>query len=245
MDVYIELVYVINLLIIMIALMMTSILLNTNWLLKKIIKDSLLLNISWIAIFVNPISWLIIIIWLVIFLCIFRKQTFLYYPVYLFVYFSLLFFNNSLINDSLIYNGFLITPISYIDISLFFVATFFIIVFVLYISYINKKVTNESYFYDLVLTVNHCKYYLKGFMDSGNEVFYQGFPLILVNSKLINNYITIDCLTIDNINDLKINISMASSCFINKQELNNIYIGIIDNIKYDCLLNKQLMGGII
>lgn len=245
MDVYIELVYVINLLIIMIALMMTSILLNTNWLLKKIIKDSLLLNISWLTLYVDPISWLIIFIWLVIFFCIFRRQTFLYYPVYLFVYFSLLFFNNTLINDSLIYNGFLITPISYIDISLFFVGTFFIIILILYISYINKKTTNEAYYYDLVLMINHQKYYLKGFLDSGNEVYYQGFPLILVNSKLINDYIIVDSIMIDNINDLEINISMASSCFINKQELNNIYIGIIDNIKYDCLLNKQLMGGII
>ena len=50
------------------------------------------------------------------------------------------------------------------------------------------------------------------------------------------------------LNDLRsdlIEIIKVEQLVINNQVLEDVYAGIITGIHYDCLLNKELMGGII
>ena len=81
--------------------------------------------------------------------------------------------------------------------------------------------------------------------DSGNEVYYEGFPLILVNEKVIDNYEVIDVVELDDLRSGFISIIKVDMLTVNNQLLENIYVGIINGIRYDCLLNKSLMGGIL
>ncbi|MFR2988319.1 MAG: hypothetical protein ACLTMR_05695, partial [Faecalibacillus sp.] len=88
-------------------------------------------------------------------------------------------------------------------------------------------------------------YTIKGFLDSGNEVYYEGFPLILINQKIIDEYEVIDVLELNDLREDIIEIIKVDQVIINNQRLQDIYVGVIAGIQYDCLLNKELMGGII
>lgn len=43
----------------------------------------------------------------------------------------------------------------------------------------------------------------------------------------------------------KIDIIKIDYILINKQRLENVYVGILDDMEYDCLLNYELTGGVI
>ena len=55
-------------------------------------------------------------------------------------------------------------------------------------------------------------------------------------------------MTVLELNDLRediIEIIKVDQVIINNQRLQDIYVGVIAGIQYDCLLNKSLMGGIL
>ena len=88
-------------------------------------------------------------------------------------------------------------------------------------------------------------YIFAGFLDSGNEVYYQGFPLILINQEIIGEYQAIDVINLDDLRNDEIEVIKLDYLLVNHQKLQDIYAGMIANIQYDCLLNKVLMGGIL
>lgn len=50
------------------------------------------------------------------------------------------------------------------------------------------------------------------------------------------------------LNDLRseyIEIVKVNQIIVNKQLLQDVYIGVIKGIQYECLLNKALMGGVL
>ena len=193
MEVYIELTYLTNYLIILVALEMMAILISKEMSYLMVIKHSFYLSGVILLLYLDSYSWLIILIWAVVFLCLYQRQIFLYYPIFIFVYFSLLLFASSIIPEAFIYNGILI----------------------------------------------------KGFLDSGNEVYYEGFPLIIINQKIIDEYEVIDVLELNDLREDIIEIIKVDQVIINNQRLQDIYVGVIAGIQYDCLLNKSLMGGIL
>ena len=84
-----------------------------------------------------------------------------------------------------------------------------------------------------------------GIVTTGNEVYYEGFPLILINEKIIDKYEIIDVVELNDLRSDFIGVIKVDTLAINNQLLENIYVGVIRGIKYDCLLNKSLMGGIL
>ncbi|RHP77705.1 hypothetical protein DXA62_02470, partial [Coprobacillus sp. OF03-2AA] len=88
-------------------------------------------------------------------------------------------------------------------------------------------------------------YHLSGFLDSGNHANYLGYPLIFIKKSKIDTYQQLDTLIIDGLKKRKIDIILVDQVLVNKQSLRNVYIGVLDELDYDCLLNKELMGGII
>ena len=181
MEVYVELTYCMNGILFIMTYEMISLLLNINWSFLKILFLSFLSNISIVLIYIDYLPYISFLYWIVLFLFIFKKQFFLYFPVFLIVYFSILFFINTLIKESFIYNGILITPINYKDIVIVVMICVFLIIETIYLIYTKRKI-----------------------------------DIILVDQVLVN-----------------------------KQSLRNVYIGVLDELDYDCLLNKELMGGII
>ena len=47
------------------------------------------------------------------------------------------------------------------------------------------------------------------------------------------------------LDDQIIDIICIDELVVNHQQLHNVYAGIIDDIHYECLLNKDVMGGVI
>ncbi len=245
MEVYIELTYLVNFMLILLAVEMMAILLNKEISYQDVFKQSFYLSIVVLLLYVDQHSYLIFVIWAIILGLLYRKQVFLYYPVFLFGYFSLVHFCSSLIKDAFIYNGILITPIDVSYLGLFVVALLTTLIQAMFIVYLKRKVRINDYLFDLELLYHQHKYFLTGFLDSGNEVYYQGFPLILIKRSIFDDYQPIDVLSLHDFQNIEIEVIKLDYLLINKQKLDNIYAGIINNIQYDCLLNKALMGGIL
>lgn len=245
MEIYVELTYLTNFLVIFSSLEMLGILLSKEFTYITVLKQSVLLSFVTFLLYVDNYSWLILLIWLIIFYLLYRKQIFLFYPVFLFIYFSILYFASSFINESLIYNGILLVPVNFSSGLLFIVGLLFGLLQVMFIVYLKRKVRISSFMYPLQLIYNGKKYKIKGFLDSGNEVYYEGFPLILINQEVIDQYLVIDVLQLNDLRSDFIEIIKAEKLIVNNQQLENIYLGVIKGISYDCLLNKSLMGGVL
>lgn len=245
MEVYVEVTFLTNFLIILSSLEMMGILLCKEMSYLQVLKESFLLSFSVLLLYIDSYSWMILIMWVIIFYFLYHKQIFLYYPVFLFIYFSVLYFISSFINDSFIYNGVLIVPISFSSFILFIVGLLFVLFQVMFIVYLKRTVRINSYLYPVKLFYDGKEYIFNGFLDSGNEVYYEGFPLILVNEKIIDNYEVIDVVELDDLRNGFIGIIKVDTLAVNNQLLENIYVGVINGISYDCLLNKSLMGGIL
>ena len=102
MDIYVELTYCMNGILFIMTYEMISLLLNIHWSFMKILFLSFLSNISVILIYIDYLPYISFLYWFVLFLFFFKKQFFLYFPVFLIVYFSILFFINTLIKESFI-----------------------------------------------------------------------------------------------------------------------------------------------
>ncbi|MFQ6794045.1 MAG: hypothetical protein ACLRT4_14905 [Thomasclavelia sp.] len=245
MEVYIELTYLVNYLFILLAVEMMAILLSKEISYFEVVKQSFYLSLVIGLLYVDYYGYLILIIWAVILTCLYQKQVFLYYPVFIFAYFSLVYFCSSLIDQAFIYNGILITPINVGVAGLMIVSILAVLMQVMFIVYLKRKVRIGEFLYDLQIIYHDQKYLITGFLDSGNEVYYQGFPLVLINERVIEDYQIIDVIGLNDLRSDQIDVIKLDSLQINKQTLNNIYAGIISNIQYDCLLNKALMGGVL
>lgn len=245
MEIYIELTYIINAFVYIVVFEMLSILLNVNWSLYRILLYSFLCNISLILIYIDYLPYISLLYWGLIFLGLFKKQFFLFFPVFIVVYFSVLLFIHSLIESSFIYNGILITPTSYTDIVVICIAVVFVIVEYLYIAYTRKKITHDKYLYDVKVVYQDKEYWCQGFLDSGNEANYQGFPLVFMKKGIIATYHKIDTYVVMTFAQQQVDIICVDKLCVNEQVLSHVYIGMLDHLQYDCLLNKELMGGII
>ena len=245
MEVYIEFTYISNFFIILAALEMMGILLSKEMTYLEVLKQSFLLSLVVLLLYVVKYNWLILVVWLVIFYCLFHKQMFLYYPSFIFIYFSILFFASSLIPEAFIYNGILITPLKSSGMMLFVISILVVLMQVMFIIYLRRKVRINSYLYPIELSYQGQKYLFDGFLDSGNEVYYEGFPLILIKTGIIEQYEMIDILELNDLRSDLIEIIKVEQLVINNQVLEDVYAGIITGIHYDCLLNKALMGGVL
>ena len=128
---------------------------------------------------------------------------------------------------------------------LFVISILVVLMQVMFIIYLRRKVRINSYLYPIELSYQGQKYLFDGFLDSGNEVYYEGFPLILIKTGIIEQYEMIDILELNDLRSDLIEIIKVEQLVINNQVLEDVYAGIITGIHYDCLLNKALMGGVL
>lgn len=244
MEVYIEAIYLIHVILILISLQMTNILLNVKETMKETIKHTIFLSSTIIVLYVD-FRFLLYCMWFLLFLWLYRRQFFLFYPVFLLMYFSISYFICSLIKEAFLFQGILILPSVYLSISWVPIILIFVILEIVFVVYCRRKIQMDQYMLDVVLYHLGEKIVCKGFLDTGNEVYYDGFPLLLVNRRLLKQYQVIDQVTVNNVKNLILDVIVIDKVELNQQVLKNVYVGLLDNIKYDCLLNKQLMGGIL
>ena len=139
----------------------------------------------------------------------------------------------------------MITPINYKDIVIIIMTVIFLIIETIYLIYTKRKIKQKDDLYEIMLIFNQKKYHCQGFLDSGNHAYYLGYPLIFIKKNVIDSYEKIDTMTVSGISKRRIDIILVDQLLVNKQTLKNVYVGVLDELDYDCLLNKELMGGII
>ena len=244
-DVYVEVTYLSDYLIILVSLEMMGILLSKEMHYLQVLKNSFFLSMNIFFLYVDKCGGMVFIGWLVIFYLLYRRQIFLYYPVFIFIYFSILVFISSLCQEGFIYNVLLMVPLEFGYGILFVIGILVALIQVMFIVYIKRKVRINDYLYPIELEYQGTKYLFKGFLDSGNEVYFEGFPLILIKKGIINDYEVIDVMKLNDLRTDVIEIIVVDKIIVNGQVLKDVYVGIISGICYECLLNKVLMGGVL
>ena len=108
MEVYIEVTYCINAFIILLSFELLCFLLNIQMTKKELFKYVITYNISFIFLYLDLFDGFILFYDLFLTFLYFRKQVYIYYPIYLFIYISLLAFLNYLLPQSVIFQGVLL-----------------------------------------------------------------------------------------------------------------------------------------
>lgn len=239
MLVYTEITYLLNALMIFLSFEILAFLMNMKIEVKQMIKYVFSFNISIFLIYFDVFEGFLLVYDLLICLFFFKKQTYIYYPIFIFIYISLLsffgFFDNMIIFQCiLIVDGFNIP-------SIFLISLIFVLSIYFYIYYCSLIISDYDY-----VDISLCNQQLKGFIDNGNKVYYKGYPLLFLNTSLINNYEIIDYIEITTaIQKETIAIIEIDEIMINHQSIHHLYAGLIDKLEYDCILSPKLMGGIL
>lgn len=240
MRVYLEITYCMNAFIILLSFELLCFLLNVQMTKKELFKYVMTYNISFIFLYLDLFDGFIFFYNLLITFFYFRKQTYIYYPIYVFIYISLLSFLKFCLPDSFIFQGvLLIEEVNITSMSILAVLTCVVIYF--YISFCNYKLNQND-----MIDVSFLDIQCLGFIDTGNKVFYKGYPVIFISKDLLYEYQPIDTIDISTAySSEKVDIILLDDIDINHQTLHHVYVGLMSSGEYDCILNTQLMGGLL
>lgn len=239
MNVYIEITYFMNALLILLSFEILSFLLNIRITKKRLCLYVLTYNISFVFLFIDLFTGFILLYDFILTFFYFKRSVYIYYPVYLFIYFSVLSFVQWLLPSSIIFQGVLLMEgyhIRYIMI---------IAVLVILISYFYIDLCRH-HIHQQMVKVCFQGHQCYGFIDNGNQVTYHGYPVIFINERFAGDYTVIDNIWIETASQQeKIDLILLPDIKIHHQTLHDVYAGIISSNQYDCILNQQLMGGLL
>ncbi|MFR7591754.1 MAG: hypothetical protein ACLUVC_09940 [Longibaculum sp.] len=240
MEVYLEITYVINALMIFMTFELLCFLLNLKMTIKELFKYVLTYNISILFLFVDFFDGFLLLYDLLLTLFYFRRLTYIYYPLFLFIYISLLSFIDMMLPSSLIFQSVLLIE-GFDFLSLFIISIMVICIFYFYISFCQQKIHGDE-LVDVCFLDKKCL----GFIDSGNKVFYQGYPVIFITKELMGDYEKVGTIQIETaLKQEEVDIMMMDEIEINHQTLHHVYVGVMSSSEYDCILNSQLLGGLL
>lgn len=241
MEVYIEITYLLNMIVLFMSFEILAFLLNLNITKKEFILYIFTFNISILFIFIDLFKGFLLFYFLGLSFYFFRKQVYIYYPIFVFIYISFISFFDFCFDEIIIFQGILVCEGINIPI-LLFLLVFVMIVVYFYIYYCSIRIKDKDDYVDVYF--NNQQYH--GFLDTGNKVFYKGYPLIFFNKQLLSDYHTIDYIQIKTaLQKDYIPIIEVEHITINHQLLHHIYIGLIEELDYDCIISPTIMGGIL
>ena len=239
MEVYIEVTYLVNLFIILLSFEILCFLLNIHMLAKNLFIYCLTYNISFILLYIDFFDGFLFLYFLLVTFIFFRKQTYIYYPIFLFVYISILSFLQFILPSSIMFQGVLLIENLGIY-SLFIVGVLTIVIVYFYISFCHEVVHND----DMVISLDDHIY--KGIVDSGNRVWYKGYPLIFIASEIVKQYDVVDTIYVNTAYQKEqVDVVLIKKIDINFETFYNVYAGKMNLKEYDCILNTYLLGGVL
>ena len=258
MKVYIDIIFLTNIIFDFIILLSVSLILKRNIKLYKIILGSLFGSFTLAILFIrmNNIELFLYKVIISIFMILitfgfkniryFFKNIYYMYLVSIIMGGFLTFINNNLSN----YNEGLLFINSNIKINIFISILFSIILIISYIKNIKELKTNYNKYYKIDIYFNKNKISLNAFLDTGNKLIdpYKKRPIILVNENKLNinnNYILVPFNTITS-HDLLRCIKVDKVYIENIGFRKNLLIGLTNNINIDsvdCILNEKLLEG--
>ena len=249
MTIYVDLVFLINLIMDFYILSGVKFLLKLDTKLIRILLGSLIGSLSLFLLFFHLSTILLnlfkIIISLLMVLITFGKYKFFNRLFYLYVVSIFLGGSIYLINDSLGYkvSSFLFINNGY-SINLIILLIISPIIIYLYVKeFVSlKKKLNTTY--NVTIKINNKKIKLEGFLDTGNKLIDPYFhrPIILLSKKYIDlrgeKIIYVPFSSLNNNGLLKCII--PEYILIDDKKYNKVLIGISENLSYDCILNERL-----
>ena len=258
MKVYLDLIFLTNVIFDFIILLSVSIILKRDIKIQKIIFGSLFGSFTLLILFIkmNNIELFLYKVVISIFMILitfnfkniryFFKNLYYMYLVSIILGGFLTFINNSLSN----YNEGLIFVNSNIKINVITSIILSILLIISYINNIKNLKTNYNKYYKIDIYLDKNKISLNAFLDTGNKLIdpYLKRPIILVKEnlfKLDKNYILVPFNTITS-NSLLRCIKVDKVYIENIGERKNLLVGLTNNINIDgvdCILNESLMEG--
>ena len=249
MTIYVDLVFIINLIMDFYILSGVKFLLKLDTKLIRILLGSLIGSLSLFLLFFHLSTILLnlfkIIISLLMVLITFGKYKFFNRLFYLYVVSIFLGGSIYLINDSLEYkvSGFLFINNGY-SINLIILLIISPIIIYLYVKeFVSlKKKLNTTY--NVTIKIKKKEINVEGFLDTGNKLIDPYFhrPIILLSKKYIDlrgeKIIYVPFSSLNNNGLLKCII--PEYILIDNKKYNKIIIGISENLSYDCILNERL-----
>ncbi|MBQ9024531.1 MAG: sigma-E processing peptidase SpoIIGA [Bacilli bacterium] len=258
MKVYLDIIFLCNIIFDFIILISTSLILKRNTKLYRIILGSLFGSFTLIILFIrmNQIELflykLIVSIFMIIISFGYKNIKYTFKNIYYMYLISMIlggfltFINNSLsnINEGLLFIN------SNIKINIIISIILSIFLLISYIKNIKELKTNYNKYYKIDIYFNKNKISLNGFLDTGNKLIdpYKGWPIILVDKDKINinkNYIFVPYNTISSHDLLKC--IKVDKIYIEKIGIRKkLLLGLTDNINIDgvdCILNEKLLEG--
>ena len=263
MTIYIDLIFLINLVFDFLLLLTINIVLKRYSKIPKIFLGALFGSISLISLFIkfNAFMLFILKILLGLIMCLISfgykniKYT-LYNIIYLymtsiilggFLYYLKIEFSYE--RDKLVFY--------YHGLSFSYIILIIIAPLILYVFIKSLKVLKEikNYYYQVIIIFNNdYKLNITGFLDTGNKLIdpVTNKPIILINKKLIQSKIKIHSPMYVPYNTIKghelLECIKPKKIIVNNQELNNYLVGLINNsIKLngvECLLNYKILEDI-
>lgn len=240
MEVYLEVTYCMNACLILLSFELLCFLLNTQMSHKELLKYVFTYNISFLCLYIDLFEGFVLIYDLILTFFYFKKQVYIYYPIYIFIYISLLSFMEYILPYSTIFQGILLIETFHFS-SLAIIGVLLCCVVYFYISFCAYKLNDKE-----LVDVSFLDIQCQGLIDTGNKVFYKGYPVIFISQSLLKDYHAIDTIEISTANTTeRVDMIVLDEMTINHQTLYHVYAAMMSSKEYDCILNSQLMGGLI
>ena len=240
MEIYIEITYFINAFLILLSFEILCFLLNIQMTKKELFKYVITYNIYLFLLYFDMFFGFIMIYDFILCFIFFKKQVYIYFPIYFFIYISLMSFMELTLPHCVLFQGILL--IEGINMtSMMIMSVLLVMIIYFYISFCHHQLSQDQW-----MDVSFQNVQCLGFIDNGNKVFYKGYPVIFISKALLKDYQPIDKIRISTANQQEeVDIILIDDIDINHQTLHHVYAGIMSCHEYDCILNKQLMGGLL
>lgn len=250
MIVYLDLVFLINLIMDFYILSGVKFLLKLQTKIYRIILGSLAGSLSIILLFfkLNTLEFNLykILISLLMIYITFGKNKFFNKLFYLYIISIVLGGSLYLINDSLGYkvDSFIFINNGY-SINIIILLLISPIIIFLYIKEFMSFKRKVNTIYNVIIKLKNKTINIEGFLDTGNKLIDPYFkrPIILLNKKYINvtkyNVIYVPFSSLNNNGLLKCII--PEYILIDNKKYDKCLIGISENLKYDCILNERIL----
>ena len=249
MAIYIDIVFLLNLLIHLITMLSTLIIMNTSLKAKRMISSILLLNVYTFSIYWKQ-NTIYIYLFLILFVMLynFRKKAIIATIIFFIAHTTYIYSFVTFMGNSKVIDQVLVVPLSFSWMYTFILCSLIIIIYTGHIYKLKEILTVEQFIYPISIHYQSKTYQVNGFLDSGNQSIYQNKIVIYcLKSIFQENYGIIDYMSVNMINNLTTVPIICSDYIIFKDnKYEDVYIGLVDSLDIEgvsCLLNIKLVYG--
>ena len=240
MDVYIEAIYIIHFMTLLLSLETMLILLNQSENYRDLLKKSLILSSSIIMLYID-LGWIYYFVWTFLFYSWYKRMMIRYFICFMAIYLSIVYFNGSIL-EAFVFNGLVLFPTNQsIYYPIFYTLICGVLIALCFMT-TKQKISQQNYYTTVECFYQNQRFKWEGFMDSGNNAYYHGNPLIFIK-KIDKVYTTIGQLEVNGVVIRNLDLILIDEMILKNQKYTKVYACIDKTLEYDCLLHHEYWGG--